>query len=80
MHHLLTINFVPGVEIIGKEFCEEFNKNCILTKYKTEEIIDYLTNISDKDLNYKNELLNVQKTISGLGNRQTVEQVLKNYE
>ena len=77
---LLTINFVPGVEIIGKEFCEEFNKNCILTKYKTEEIIDYLTNISDKDLNYKNELLNVQKTISGLDNRQTVEQVLKNYE
>lgn len=37
-----TINFVPGVSIIGKEFCAPFNANCVEHFYDAKKLIKFI--------------------------------------
>ena len=63
---IVTINFVPGVEIIGKDFCAAFNRNSIITIYETNELIGFLKDNRDSDLQSFNEKIkNVQDIIFG---------------
>jgi predicted glycosyltransferase len=73
---VFTINFVPGIATIGEKFCSEFNKNCLMISYTAESLCEYLINISNKDLNYEDELFGIQQSIIGVENRQTVEEVI----
>lgn len=76
---LLTINFVPGFKTIGKDFCSEFNKNCVIVKYDIEDLCSYLITINNSELNYKTKLKTVQKSITGIKDRKTVEEVINKY-
>jgi predicted glycosyltransferase len=76
---VFTINFIPGIDIIGEKFCSEFNKNCMMISYDIDNLCEYLIKISDEDLNYKDDLLKIQQTIIGVENRQTVEEVINEY-
>ena len=63
---IVTLNFVPGVEIIGKDFCAAFNRNSIITIYETNELIGFLKDNRDTDLQSFNEKIkNVQDIIFG---------------
>ena len=76
---LLSINFVPGFKTIGKDFCSEFNKNCLIVKYDIEDLCSYLITINNSELNYKTKLKTVQKSITGIKDRKTVEEVINKY-
>ena len=76
---ILTINFVPGFDTVGKDFCSEFNKNCVMVKYNIEDLCSYLITINNSKLDYKIKLKSVQKSITGIDNRKTVEEVINKY-
>ena len=63
---IVTINFVPGVEIIGKDFCAAFNRNSTVTIYDTDELVAFLKDHSSNDQQYFTEkIITVQDTIFG---------------
>jgi hypothetical protein len=63
---VVTINFVPGVEIIGKDFCAAFNRNSIISIYETNELIEFLKeNIDGEVKRFEQRISNVQDDIFG---------------
>jgi len=48
----LAINFVPGVSIIGREFCTPFNANCAEHFYDSKSLINFVQ---------ENSVINLQK-------------------
>ena len=61
----LTINFVPGVNIISEEFCNLFNYYNSVFKYSSDDLLDYLDSDFD-ELKIKINILNSQNNILGI--------------
>ena len=61
----LTINFVPGVNMISEEFCNLFNYYNSVFKYSPDDLLDYLDSDFD-ELKTKINILNSQNNILGI--------------
>ena len=61
-----TINFVPGANIISKEFCNLFNQFVSVVEYSKESLLKRLNNYLSVDISYKNDTIIAQNNILGL--------------
>ena len=59
---VLSINFVPGVSIIGTEFCTPFNASCVEHFYDSKSLVKFVRN--NKVINLK-KIADVQDDILG---------------
>lgn len=58
----LAINFVPGVSIIGREFCNPFNANCVEHFYDLKSLIKFA---QENSVNNLEKITAVQNDILG---------------
>ena len=75
----VTINFVPGVNIISKNFCIPFNRNAVLIEYDKENLCKQLKEDNNLNKSYQTKITNVQNVIMGVCDEtkaKTVEEVM----
>lgn len=61
----VSVNFIPGVEIIGEEYCESFDRNVVLKCRSLDELVSLIINSSDPIYEYHEDIIRVQKRILG---------------